>query len=87
MFKNVRDIDSVKLFESSFAVAESLKSAANLLNQDDLTDGSKVIKSIECALTSLSFHQNYRFIPLVFDACSKFYNRFVEEIKDCVFIR
>lgn len=74
-FKNVRDADCVKLFESTLSVAESLNSAAKLLTQEDLSDGSKVVLNTECALVSLAFHQDYRFIPLVFDTCSKNYHR------------
>lgn len=76
-FKNVRDVDSIKLFESTLSVAESLGSAAKLLTQEDLSDGSKVVLSTECALASLAFHQDYRFIPLVLDTCSKNYHRYI----------
>ena len=71
----MRDIDRLKLFESTLSVAESLSSAAKLLTQDDLSDGSKVVLNAEHALSSLSFHQDFSFIPLVFNSCSKNYHR------------
>lgn len=74
-FRNVRDVDSIKLFESTLVVAESLKSAAELLQQQNVEDGSKFVLNTEYALTSLSFHQDYRFIPLILNGCSKYYNR------------